>query len=346
MMDAMRAGAHAHPEAPYTYDMPYAPPALAPGAAPAGLVGAAPPPAPPASGDAGVAGSALSDPAPPAGLPPTVYLATYSSVPVYEITVRGIALMRRRSDGYLNATQILKIAGIEKARRTRILEREILTGEHDKVQGGFGTFQGTWIPLQRAQELAMNYSVYHLIRPLLDFDPAASRAHGPSAPPARRKAESPHAPGAPAARAPRAWVSAGYRAPSCTVRASMRGGVPVLRRPSWKPARASASLSPTVLGSSPVCGRGSMRPAGRRTLPWRIVAARNVPVHSTTWRQGITSPEPAVSACYVRSVTPCTLAWWPSAPAPYASARPCTWPSRISRFGCERSMRWISVLYK
>jgi len=204
MMDAMRAGAHAHPEAPYTYDMPYAPPALAPGAAPAGLVGAAPPPAPPASGDAGVAGSALSAPAPPAGPPPTVYLATYSSVPVYEITVRGIALMRRRSDGYLNATQILKIAGIEKARRTRILEREILTGEHDKVQGGFGTFQGTWIPLQRAQELAMNYSVYHLIRPLLDFDPAASRAHGPSAPPARRKAESPHAPGAPAARAPRA----------------------------------------------------------------------------------------------------------------------------------------------
>ncbi|WFD41384.1 transcriptional regulator swi6 [Malassezia psittaci] len=113
---------------------------------------------------------------PVSGPTPTVYLATYSSVPVYEITVRGIALMRRRSDGYLNATQILKIAGIEKARRTRILEREILTGEHDKVQGGYGTFQGTWIPLQRAQELAINYSVYHLIRPLLDFDPSATRA--------------------------------------------------------------------------------------------------------------------------------------------------------------------------
>ena len=113
---------------------------------------------------------------PLSGPTPTVYLATYSSVPVYEITVRGIALMRRRSDGYLNATQILKIAGIEKARRTRILEKEILTGEHDKVQGGYGTFQGTWIPLHRAQELAINYNVYHLIRPLLDFDPVASRA--------------------------------------------------------------------------------------------------------------------------------------------------------------------------
>ncbi|WFD35791.1 transcriptional regulator swi6 [Malassezia cuniculi] len=119
---------------------------------------------------------------------PTVYLATYSSVPVYEITVRGIALMRRRSDGYLNATQILKIAGIEKARRTRILEKEILTGEHDKVQGGFGTFQGTWIPLRRAQELATAYSVYHLIRPLLEFDVSVGNAPQPAPTATKRKA--------------------------------------------------------------------------------------------------------------------------------------------------------------
>ena len=75
---------------------------------------------------------------------PVVYLATYSSVPVYELTVRGIACMRRRQDAYLNATQILKIAGIEKAKRTKILEKEILTGEHEKVQGGYGKYQGTW----------------------------------------------------------------------------------------------------------------------------------------------------------------------------------------------------------
>jgi hypothetical protein len=73
-----------------------------------------------------------------------VYLATYSSVPVYELTVRGIAVMRRRADGFLNATQILKVAGIEKGRRTKILEKEILTGEHEKVQGGYGKYQGTW----------------------------------------------------------------------------------------------------------------------------------------------------------------------------------------------------------
>lgn len=110
----------------------------------------------------------------PVGNIPTVYLATYSNVPVYEITVRGIAVMRRRGDGWLNATQILKIAGIEKTRRTKILEKSILTGEHEKIQGGYGKFQGTWIPLQRAQQVAAEYNVSHLLQPILEFDPATA----------------------------------------------------------------------------------------------------------------------------------------------------------------------------
>ena len=168
---------HTHPHA-YAQPQPPPPPPPQPALLPQGQPGA-------------VAFAARPAPiVPTSGPTPTVYLATYSSVPVYEITVRGIALMRRRSDGYLNATQILKIAGIEKARRTRILEKEILTGEHDKVQGGYGTFQGTWIPLQRAQELAISYNVYHLIRPLLDFDPTASRAVTAQQQGAKRKAES------------------------------------------------------------------------------------------------------------------------------------------------------------
>lgn len=75
---------------------------------------------------------------------PVVYLATYSNVPVFELTVRGIGVMRRRADGFLNATQILKLAGIEKGKRTKILEKEVLPGEHEKVQGGYGKYQGTW----------------------------------------------------------------------------------------------------------------------------------------------------------------------------------------------------------
>lgn len=52
--------------------------------------------------------------------------------------------MRRRGDSFVNATQILKVAGIEKGRRTKILEKEILPGKHEIVQGGYGKYQGTW----------------------------------------------------------------------------------------------------------------------------------------------------------------------------------------------------------
>ncbi|UZJ53244.1 hypothetical protein CBS101457_002564 [Exobasidium rhododendri] len=123
----------------------------------------------------------------------SVYLATYSSVAVFELMVRGIACMRRRTDGYINATQVLKIAGIEKAKRTKILEKEILTGEHEKVQGGYGKYQGTWIPLNRAQELSATYNVAHLLEPLLHFDPSTA-ASVPVAGPRRRP--NPNAPAA------------------------------------------------------------------------------------------------------------------------------------------------------
>lgn len=102
--------------------------------------------------------------APGSNQPPVkIYNAVYSSVQVrqdiyprsswhdgrvisqvYECMVRGIAVMRRRNDSYVNATQILKVAGVDKGRRTKILEKEILPGKHEIVQGGYGKYQGTW----------------------------------------------------------------------------------------------------------------------------------------------------------------------------------------------------------
>lgn len=58
---------------------------------------------------------------------------------------KTVAVMRRRSDSWLNATQILKVAGFDKPQRTRILEREVQKGEHEKVQGGYGKYQGEFI---------------------------------------------------------------------------------------------------------------------------------------------------------------------------------------------------------
>ncbi|KAG0290378.1 transcriptional regulator swi6 [Linnemannia gamsii] len=98
-----------------------------------------------------------------------IYTAIYSGVPVYELMCRGIAVMRRTHDSFLNATQILKVAGIDKGKRTKILEREVLIGPHEKVQGGYGKYQGTWVPFQRGKDLAKQYKVEPLLRDLFDF---------------------------------------------------------------------------------------------------------------------------------------------------------------------------------
>ena len=50
--------------------------------------------------------------------------------------------MRRRQDDWINATHILKVADYDKPQRTRILEREVQKGIHEKVQGGYGKYQG------------------------------------------------------------------------------------------------------------------------------------------------------------------------------------------------------------
>src|ERR1700722_7522540 len=108
--------------------------------------------------------------------------------------VRGIAVMRRRADAYVNATQILKVAGVDKGRRTKILEKEILPGKHEIVQGGYGKYQGTWsvsihltslhcssylrdihrIPLERGRDIALQYGVAPLLAPLFEFTPSTN----------------------------------------------------------------------------------------------------------------------------------------------------------------------------
>ena len=73
-------------------------------------------------------------------------LTDVSQVPVYECNVEGNHVMRRRSDHWINATHILKVAGYDKPARTRILEREVQKGVHEKVQGGYGKYQGAIRP--------------------------------------------------------------------------------------------------------------------------------------------------------------------------------------------------------
>ncbi|KAI5955777.1 SWI4 [Candida jiufengensis] len=102
--------------------------------------------------------------------PPPVFRATYSNTDVYECDMNESPIMRRCKDDWVNATQILKCCNFPKAKRTKILEKGVQQSKHEKVQGGFGRFQGTWIPLDDARRLAATYGVTKELAPVLFLD--------------------------------------------------------------------------------------------------------------------------------------------------------------------------------
>jgi hypothetical protein len=89
---------------------------------------------------------------------------------MYEMEIHRVAVMRRSSDSWLNSTQVLRLAGIDKAQGDKIIEREILIGEHETIQSGYGRSQGVWISYERGVELCRQYGVEEQLRPLLDCD--------------------------------------------------------------------------------------------------------------------------------------------------------------------------------
>lgn len=98
-----------------------------------------------------------------------IYSARYSGVDVYELLHPTGSVMKRKKDNWVNATHILKAANFPKAKRTRILDKEILKEIHEKVQGGFGKYQGTWVPVDVGIKLAQKFDVYGELKSLFDF---------------------------------------------------------------------------------------------------------------------------------------------------------------------------------
>ncbi|KAJ3334041.1 transcriptional regulator swi6 [Blyttiomyces sp. JEL0837] len=95
--------------------------------------------------------------------------AIYSGVQVFEISIHGVPVMRRVGDGYVNATQILRAAGLPKTQRTKVLEKEVCNGIHEKIQGGYHMFQGTWVPLDVAKRLSKKHGLAELLGPLFEY---------------------------------------------------------------------------------------------------------------------------------------------------------------------------------
>lgn len=119
---------------------------------------------------------------------PVIEIATYSDTDVFECYIKGFEVnivMRRMRDDWVNITQIFKVAKFSKAQRTKVLEKESMTMPHEKIQGGYGRFQGTWAPLPSAIILAAKYNVTDpVVTQLLQFQ------FDPNNPPRRRSRNS------------------------------------------------------------------------------------------------------------------------------------------------------------
>ncbi|EDO18044.1 hypothetical protein Kpol_1045p30 [Vanderwaltozyma polyspora DSM 70294] len=93
---------------------------------------------------------------------PIIEIATYSETDVYECYIKGQesrTVMRRTLDDWINITQVFKLASFSKTKRTKILEKETKSIDHEKIQGGYGRFQGTWIPLICAKTIVIKYNI-------------------------------------------------------------------------------------------------------------------------------------------------------------------------------------------
>ncbi|KAJ3228837.1 hypothetical protein HDU78_009513 [Chytriomyces hyalinus] len=108
--------------------------------------------------------------------PDGIVCTLHGGVKVVELTHAGHSVMRRLSSNLsVNGTHILLLAGVvDKVRRSRILDEKCISlgWPHEKVQGGSGRFQGTWMGTKHALELAAEFNVQEIVQQLVDYVPA------------------------------------------------------------------------------------------------------------------------------------------------------------------------------
>ena len=64
---------------------------------------------------------------------------------------------------------------MNKTARTKYLDREISKGVHQKIQGGYGKYQGTWVPYQTGVDLARSFEVLGLLEPVFSLQAHAAQ---------------------------------------------------------------------------------------------------------------------------------------------------------------------------
>jgi hypothetical protein len=80
--------------------------------------------------------------------------------------------MRRKEDSWLNAGQILRVAGLTDHDRLKAIRalRAAMPGEFETVNGGNPLYQGTWVPYESGRELARQFGVEQILLPLLEYE--------------------------------------------------------------------------------------------------------------------------------------------------------------------------------
>jgi len=86
---------------------------------------------------------------------------------VYEqYVIRGVTVMKRPSNSYVNVTQLLVAAGLNRNQRRNLLKRRDFPTTKDVISGG--SLQGTWIPADLAAQYAAAHGVADEFRALFD----------------------------------------------------------------------------------------------------------------------------------------------------------------------------------
>ncbi|KAK9696773.1 hypothetical protein K7432_012294 [Basidiobolus ranarum] len=112
---------------------------------------------------------------PISSISPQIHITMVESLPFYITTVgpaEGFAntyqLLRRYDSGYVNASTLLAIGGVESEKEQAVvLSLEI---RRIRIRRQESSLFGTWIPLQRARQLAATCSLQHKLGPFLDYD--------------------------------------------------------------------------------------------------------------------------------------------------------------------------------
>lgn len=68
----------------------------------------------------------------------------YSNVIVYECFVSGVVILRRVADGWMNATQLIKLSGLKPELEAAFIDREIAQYDCQLIQHQDPMLRGVW----------------------------------------------------------------------------------------------------------------------------------------------------------------------------------------------------------